>query len=220
MGWFQRDILSQWLPKLALLGRFRASEITIDPRPADVVTQKEIRRSYVRYQNGMPQTGDLGHVRHCFDALRQDILCNADDTPRYSGFQPQDSTGLMQDHQCRTEIDWKHGPRRILAVGVTYMTKGLIFTLSSNSSFAHKTLLTPHGLRKSLVSSWVHGMVVYLPYHTLLFLPYMMIFVRPRIENQSFKSFKLICSKMNVTSSFLLRVCWITRAATLSTPPP
>ena len=70
---------------------------------ANISVQKEIRLSYVQYQSGTPQTRDLRHIKRCFDALRQDILCNADDTPRYSGFQPSHSTGLMQDHQCR---DW------------------------------------------------------------------------------------------------------------------
>lgn len=70
---------------------------------SDISLQKEIRLSYIQYQTGAPQTRDLRHVKHCFDALRQDILCDADDTPRYTGFQPSHSTGLMQDRKCR---DW------------------------------------------------------------------------------------------------------------------
>ena len=44
------------------------------------------------------------HVNYCLDALRQDIICHADDTPRYT---TQDSTlisGLGQGRKCR---DWK-----------------------------------------------------------------------------------------------------------------
>ena len=65
--------------------------------------QKKIRQSYVEYQRGAPQSGDLEHVTHCFQALLEDIRCHADDTPRYSGFQPSLSTGLGQKYQCR---DW------------------------------------------------------------------------------------------------------------------
>lgn len=44
------------------------------------------------------------HSFHCVDSLRQDTLCDADDTPRFSGgTQPGSSTGAGQLKKCR---DW------------------------------------------------------------------------------------------------------------------
>lgn len=48
----------------------------------------------------MPQTLERSHVLHCLANLRADILCNADDTPRYtelSGRRP----GVGQVKKCR-----------------------------------------------------------------------------------------------------------------------
>ena len=70
---------------------------------AHTTEKKEIRISYNRFRDGLPQNLDVSHILHCFDSLRQDIICNADDVPRYSGFQPSGSTGRGQKHQCR---DW------------------------------------------------------------------------------------------------------------------
>jgi hypothetical protein len=55
-----------------------------------------------QYSNGEPQTEIAGHVSHCIDALRQDIIYNADDTSRWTGDAPRVS-GVGQIHQCH---DW------------------------------------------------------------------------------------------------------------------
>lgn len=61
---------------------------------------------YIKYtEMHQPQHIALSHVLHCLDQLRQDVVCNADDTPRYAGFQPGDTptTGSGQVRMCR---DW------------------------------------------------------------------------------------------------------------------
>lgn len=42
------------------------------------------------------------HVLHCLDELRQDVVCHADDTPRYASVDPS-GTGLDQTRACK---DW------------------------------------------------------------------------------------------------------------------
>lgn len=45
----------------------------------------------------------MGHVFHCVDALRQDIICHADDTPLYTTGSKEPVVGPGQSRQCR---DW------------------------------------------------------------------------------------------------------------------
>jgi hypothetical protein len=64
-----------------------------------------MRRSFIEFRDGLPQSGHLGHSLHCFDSLLQDMLCDADDTPRYTGGgQPRGSSGMGQKRMCR---DWR-----------------------------------------------------------------------------------------------------------------
>ena len=51
----------------------------------------------------MAQNGAFPHVVHCLDALRQDVLCTADDTPRYAVQQRETPTGGGQYRECK---DW------------------------------------------------------------------------------------------------------------------
>ncbi|KAI9666258.1 MAG: hypothetical protein M1821_004193 [Bathelium mastoideum] len=44
----------------------------------------------------------LMHALHCLDSLRQSLECHADDTPRYTGFQPHAVSGLGQHMKCRS----------------------------------------------------------------------------------------------------------------------
>ena len=37
----------------------------------------------MEFHYGIEQSRKLEHIMHCLDALRQDVICNADDTPRY-----------------------------------------------------------------------------------------------------------------------------------------
>jgi hypothetical protein len=53
------------------------------------------------------------HYEHCLDALRQDIMCRADDTPLYGN--PEGSVGDGQTVQCRDWnklIAWAKAPER------------------------------------------------------------------------------------------------------------
>lgn len=42
-------------------------------------TQKAMRKAYADLERGYPPQIHPWHVYHYFDALRQDIVCNADD---------------------------------------------------------------------------------------------------------------------------------------------
>ncbi|KAI4244324.1 MAG: hypothetical protein L6R40_003050 [Gallowayella cf. fulva] len=64
---------------------------------------KTIRQVVLEFDRGVERSEPTGHVLHCLDALRQDVLCYADDTPRYTGFQPAGRSGTGQTRQCR---DW------------------------------------------------------------------------------------------------------------------
>jgi len=62
-----------------------------------------LRTAVVEFNNSTPQSSPLGHVIHCLNVLRDEIICDADDTPRYTGFQPNQKSGLGQVRMCR---DW------------------------------------------------------------------------------------------------------------------
>ncbi|MCJ1383298.1 hypothetical protein MMC17_006411 [Xylographa soralifera] len=50
-----------------------------------------------------PTTYPLAHITHCLDNLRLDVLCQADDTPRYTSDTVDHENGVGQQRQCR---DW------------------------------------------------------------------------------------------------------------------
>ena len=56
----------------------------------------------MEFWQGVPQSRPWGHVIHCVDTLRQDIICNADDTPRYSTESRVPETGVGQVRMCRS----------------------------------------------------------------------------------------------------------------------
>lgn len=55
-----------------------------------------------RYQDDWPQLGDwpLEHDEHCFDSLRQHVMCHADDTLLYST--GHHDAGVRQTKMCRS----------------------------------------------------------------------------------------------------------------------
>ena len=55
------------------------------------------------YRRGEQQSRRWGHVSHCFDALRRQVLCDADDTPRAVQRELDGVSGVGQYRQCR---DW------------------------------------------------------------------------------------------------------------------
>ncbi|KAL5343832.1 hypothetical protein BJX70DRAFT_351870 [Aspergillus crustosus] len=63
---------------------------------------KLVRKTFWQAINGEPDTHAPGaHMNHCFDALRQYVICNADTTPLYTF--GDFTAGDGQTHQCR---DW------------------------------------------------------------------------------------------------------------------
>ncbi|KAL8900182.1 MAG: hypothetical protein Q9207_005818 [Kuettlingeria erythrocarpa] len=63
---------------------------------------KNIRSAYMEYHTGRNQSKSFAHVNHCLDALRQDIMCHADDTPRYTTMTNDPESGVGQVRQCRS----------------------------------------------------------------------------------------------------------------------
>ncbi|GAW17258.1 hypothetical protein ANO14919_067130 [Xylariales sp. No.14919] len=53
-------------------------------------------------RRGVPQTRSWHHVSHCLDALRRQIICDADDTPRATDRRVEVVSGLLQHRQCRS----------------------------------------------------------------------------------------------------------------------
>ncbi|PWY87088.1 hypothetical protein BO94DRAFT_466059 [Aspergillus sclerotioniger CBS 115572] len=61
-----------------------------------------LRKTFLEAIEGNPFTHPPGaHMKHCFDALRQYIICNADSTPLYSF--GDFTAGDGQVHECK---DW------------------------------------------------------------------------------------------------------------------
>ncbi|KAI0165180.1 hypothetical protein GGR52DRAFT_557825 [Hypoxylon sp. FL1284] len=58
--------------------------------------------SISEYRRGVPQTRSGHHISHCLDALRRQILCDADDTPRATDRRVEVVSGLHQHRMCRS----------------------------------------------------------------------------------------------------------------------
>lgn len=59
-----------------------------------------MRKAFVDYEQGRPATIPTWHVYHCLDVLRQDMMCNADDTPMPMTDLPN-KVGNNQVRMCR-----------------------------------------------------------------------------------------------------------------------
>jgi len=64
---------------------------------------KSIHASLTEYSLGRTQSYPLEHVTHCIDSLRREVLCTADDTPRWTSRTADPESGVGQNRQCR---DW------------------------------------------------------------------------------------------------------------------
>ncbi|KAI1327327.1 hypothetical protein F5Y16DRAFT_198762 [Xylariaceae sp. FL0255] len=62
---------------------------------------KTIYLSLAEYRRGDAQTRDWRHVSHCLDALRRQVICDADDTPRKTERRPEVVSGILQHRMCR-----------------------------------------------------------------------------------------------------------------------
>ncbi|CAF9905803.1 MAG: hypothetical protein ALECFALPRED_001351 [Alectoria fallacina] len=63
---------------------------------------KSIHNTILEYRRGVPQSRPVAHVSHCLDALRRQVICDADDTPRASTREFSPNTGVGQSRQCRS----------------------------------------------------------------------------------------------------------------------
>ncbi|MCJ1314644.1 hypothetical protein MMC25_008326 [Agyrium rufum] len=75
---------------------------------------KVMRKAFVDHQRGNPPLINPEHVHHCLDALRQDVMCMADDTPMPTILEP-DSIGNGQARMCKSWdklIEWTQAPDR------------------------------------------------------------------------------------------------------------
>lgn len=64
---------------------------------------KSLYTALIEYEYKRPQSYAFEHILHCTDTLRLDIICNADDTPRYTTRDLNLSSGMGQHRWCR---DW------------------------------------------------------------------------------------------------------------------
>ncbi|KAI1801823.1 hypothetical protein F4811DRAFT_532470 [Daldinia bambusicola] len=65
---------------------------------------KVIHMSLSEHRRGATQSRSRHHVDHCLDALRRQVLCDADDTPRATDRRREVVSGLLQHRKCRS---WK-----------------------------------------------------------------------------------------------------------------
>lgn len=64
---------------------------------------KIIYISLFEFRNNKSQSRSWHHIAHCLDALRRQILCDADDTPRATERRAEVVSGVGQNRVCR---DW------------------------------------------------------------------------------------------------------------------
>jgi hypothetical protein len=65
--------------------------------------QSQLYLSLKEYREGLPQSRTFDHSVHCLDWLRQNIMCQADDTPLYTTNSRHADSGVGQNRKCR---DW------------------------------------------------------------------------------------------------------------------
>jgi len=62
-----------------------------------------LRKALYELKGGYELSSPWAHTQHCLMVLREEVMCNADDTPRYTGFQPGTKSGIGQVRMCK---DW------------------------------------------------------------------------------------------------------------------
>ena len=67
------------------------------------IIKQSIEFSLMDYHHGRDPSYPLQHIMHCLDALRDDVICHADETPRYTTPTADPVSGIGQLRQCR---DW------------------------------------------------------------------------------------------------------------------
>ncbi|KAL1617275.1 hypothetical protein SLS56_011046 [Neofusicoccum ribis] len=62
--------------------------------------QRIVRRTMLDLYHGIAPEWPISHSRHCFDALRQHIMCHADNTPLYGAGDHKAGDGQL--HRCKS----------------------------------------------------------------------------------------------------------------------
>ena len=65
--------------------------------------EKALEITLMDYHFGRNPTWPFAHIMHCLDSLMDDVICHADDTPRYTTSSDRPESGMGQLRQCR---DW------------------------------------------------------------------------------------------------------------------
>lgn len=73
---------------------------------------KLIHTSLSEFRRGVPQSRSSHHIVHCMDALRRQILCDADDTPRATERRAEVVSGVGQHRTCRSWKDLEEFSKR------------------------------------------------------------------------------------------------------------
>jgi hypothetical protein len=107
--------------------------------------QKSLHRSNLEYRKGVKQSYATEHLIHCLDNIRQDIMCAADETPRYI---PVDATGnaitgVGQYRQCK---DWSKLKKWSMEHGACFSYNELIrHELLEDQPYPHALRFCPKG---------------------------------------------------------------------------
>ncbi|PYI09966.1 hypothetical protein BO78DRAFT_307039, partial [Aspergillus sclerotiicarbonarius CBS 121057] len=106
---------------------------------------KSLHRSNLEYRKGVKQSYPTEHLIHCLDNVRQDIMCAADETPRYI---PVDASGTAttavgQYRQCK---DWNKLEKWSKENGACFSYNELIrHELLEDQPFPHALRFCPKG---------------------------------------------------------------------------
>ncbi|KAK6845413.1 hypothetical protein PG995_015523 [Apiospora arundinis] len=73
---------------------------------------KTVYMSLAEYRRGDAQTRSWHHFSHCLDALRRQILCDADDTPRATDRRAEFVSGLWQHRKCCSQDELEEFAKR------------------------------------------------------------------------------------------------------------
>jgi hypothetical protein len=82
LGSFKRNLCHKWVSQSTLHCRSLMNFFELLLLTSD---QKVLRETLFQAYDGKPLSYPLEHTAHCLNVLRDDVMCNSDDTPRYTG---------------------------------------------------------------------------------------------------------------------------------------
>lgn len=95
-SWPDTTRSTAWCVRLHLLSLFQALARLTKSK------QKKIRRWIVATERNSTRIDNWHHILHCLDTLRQNILCEADDTPLYNTQMEGKQAGPDEVRHCRS----------------------------------------------------------------------------------------------------------------------